>query len=377
MLDVLVVGAGPAGSIAAWQLARAGARVLMVDRATFPRHKLCGDTLNPGAVRLLASLGLDDGPIATAPGLSGMLITGPGARIAARYGEGVAGRAIERTVLDHWLLERAIAAGAKFEPGVNVRTANVDTTGTRPRVRGVTLITRQGTTVRLPALMTIAADGRASTVARSLGLARTPARPRRWALGGYVRGVAGTTDVGEMHIRGRAYLGIAPLGGDLANVCVVADRASVAGRPEDIFWTRLRSDPELGPRFAGATLVSKVTPVGPLAVSVDAPGLAGLLLAGDAAGFVDPMTGDGLHLAMRGALMAADEVLAALERGTPDGSVERLAQARRRALGPKLRFNRALRRMVEVPAAVGAASAGSRVLPGLVRWAVRYAGDAT
>lgn len=376
MLDVLVVGAGPAGSLAAWQLARAGARVLMVDRATFPRPKLCGDTLNPGAVRLLDSLGLSGGPIAAASELSGMLITGPWTRIAARYGDGASGRAVERTVLDLWLLEQAIAAGVKFESGVNVRAANVDSTGTRRRVRGVTLITREGSTVRLPALMTIAADGRAATVARSLGLARTPAAPRRWAFGGYVRGIAGTTDVGEMHIRGRAYVGIAPLGGDVANVCVVADRAGAAGRPEDVFWARLRSDRELARRFAGAALMSKVTPVGPLAVSVDAPGLDGLLLAGDAAGFVDPMTGDGLHLAMRGALLAADEALAALERGTPDGSVDRLAQARQRALGPKLRFNRALRQLVNRPAAVGAAGVGSRVLPGLVRWAVRYAGDA-
>lgn len=376
MLDVLVVGAGPAGSLAAWQLARAGARVLMVDRAAFPRPKLCGDTLNPGAVRLLDSLGLNGGPIAAAPELSGMLITGPGTRIAARYGDGASGRAVERTVLDHWLLEQAIAAGVKFESGVNVRAANVDATGTRRRVRGVTLITREGSTVRLPALMTIAADGRAATVARSLGLARTPPAPRRWAFGGYVRGIAGTTDVGEMHIRGRAYVGIAPLSGDVANVCVVADRAGAAGRAEDVFWARLRSDRELAPRFADATLVSKVTPVGPLALTVDAPGLDGLLLAGDAAGFIDPMTGDGLHLAMRGALLAADEALAALERGTPDGSVARLAQARQRVLGPKLRFNRALRQLVDRPAAVGAAGVGSRVLPGLVRWAVRYAGDA-
>ena len=102
----------------------------------------------------------------------------------------------------------------------------------------------------------------------------------------------------------------------------------------------------------------------------------GLLLAGDAAGFVDPMTGDGLHLAMRGALLAADEALVALERGTADGSVARLAGARRRALNRKLLFNRALRQLVDMPAALDAAGLGARVAPGLVRWAVRYAGDA-
>ena len=376
MLDVLVVGAGPAGSLAAWRLARAGARVVIVDRERFPRPKLCGDTLNPGAVALLDSLGLSGGPLAAAPRLAGMLITGPRTSITARYGAGHAGVAVTRAVFDDWLLRQAIAAGAKFEAGVNVRSANVDTSGAVPTVRGVALITREGTNVRMPALLTIAADGRASAVARSVRLARHPVAPRRWALGAYLSGVTDLSDLGEMHIRGGSYIGIAPVGGGLANVCVVADRTAVAGRAKDVFWTRLRAERGLGPRFERAELESVVATTGPLAVNSEAPGMNGLLLAGDAAGFVDPMTGDGLHLAMRGALLAADEALAALERGTAEGSVARLAGARRRALNRKLLFNRALRQLVDMPAALDAASLGARVAPGLVRWAVRYAGDA-
>jgi len=67
MLDVIIAGAGPAGSVAATLLARAGARVLIVDRETFPRDKLCGDTLNPGVVKLLQSIDLWGGPLASAP----------------------------------------------------------------------------------------------------------------------------------------------------------------------------------------------------------------------------------------------------------------------------------------------------------------------
>ena len=376
MLDVLVVGAGPAGSLAAWRLARSGARVVLVDRASFPRPKLCGDTLNPGAMRLLESLGLIGGPLTAAPHLTGMRITGPRTSIVARYGAGVSGRAITRQVLDQWLLEQAIAAGAKFEADVNVRGANVDTTGAAPQVRGVSLINRQGGTVRLPALMTIAADGRASVVARSVGLARHPADPRRWALGGYMRGVSDLCDLGEMHVRGRGYVGVAPIGDGLANVCVVGDRAAVTGSAREVFWSRLRGDPALAPRFEHATLESGITSVGPLAVVANGSGMDGLLLAGDAAGFVDPMTGDGLHLAMRSALLAADETLAALERGSPAEAAARLSKARRRMFASKLRFNRVLRRMVELPLAVEAAGVGARLAPGVVRWAVRYAGDA-
>src|SRR5438093_1285007 len=82
LLDVLIAGAGPAGSMAALVLARHGARVLIVDREIFPRDKLCGDTLNPGALALLASLGLSGGPLVTARPLAGMLLSGP--RVSVR-----------------------------------------------------------------------------------------------------------------------------------------------------------------------------------------------------------------------------------------------------------------------------------------------------
>src|SRR3979409_1721959 len=78
MLDVLIVGAGPAGSVAGAILARAGARVGLVDRATFPRDKLCGDTVNPGTLARLRALGLADDIEARGLRVDGMLVTGEG-----------------------------------------------------------------------------------------------------------------------------------------------------------------------------------------------------------------------------------------------------------------------------------------------------------
>src|SRR5262245_60842138 len=121
MDDVVVVGAGPAGALAATILARGGARVRVFDRARFPRHKLCGDTLNPGALAVL-SRHADVTPIlAEGLALAGMLLTGPG-RVSVRgcYGNGVRGRSITRTALDALLLRQAEAAGAAIEQGVNV-----------------------------------------------------------------------------------------------------------------------------------------------------------------------------------------------------------------------------------------------------------------
>src|SRR5581483_6175207 len=124
----------------------------------------------------------------------------------------------------------------------------------------------------LRAPVTIAADGRRSTLAFSLGLARHPVRPRRWAVGAYYENVEGLSSLGEMHVRAGRYIGIAPIPGGLANVCVVrtetaehlshgpARGASEPGSPPASalaarLATELAHDPWLRPRFAGARMV--------------------------------------------------------------------------------------------------------------------------
>lgn len=378
MLDVIIAGAGPAGAMAALVLARAGARVLVVDRETFPRDKLCGDTLNPGARSLIASLDLGGGPLDTAPRLSGMVVTGAGTRVVARYGGGTAGVALSRRVFDAWLLDRAVEAGARFEGGLTVRGPLVDSRRGAPIVRGLTMSRRGAASslMRVPALLTIAADGRRSAVARALNLAVHPPSPRRWAFGAYATGVAETTDLGEMHIATGRYVGIAPLAGGIVNVCVVTGPRPQGTNPMEVIRNALARNRQLQRRFRRASFISEVRVLGPMAVEARAAGVAGALLAGDAAGFVDPMTGDGLHLAMRGAVLAARAGLRALESGDFDAAVRQLEEGRRLEILPKVRFNRALRRLVESRIAVGTAAWGARLAPGAVRWAVRYAGDA-
>src|SRR5262245_40364786 len=170
MRDVLVVGAGPAGAIAAWRLASAGARVTIVDRDAFPRDKLCGDTLNPGAVALLESIKIPRSPLPGARPLAGMTVTGPRTRIDARYPAGMSGRAILRRDFDAWLLNQAVAAGAQFESGLMARHAVVEPTRGADAVRGVAMGRGSSREFRFEAPVTIAADGRSSRVARSMGL---------------------------------------------------------------------------------------------------------------------------------------------------------------------------------------------------------------
>ena len=378
MDDVLVVGAGPAGAIAATVLARAGARVRLLDRASFPRDKLCGDTLNPGTLAVLARLGLAAPIVDRGLPVYGMRVTsGEGHVVDGFYPRGLIGRALVRRDVDSVLLAGAVAAGASFEPSRPVRRAIVEGSGAHVRTIGVVAAANEASDEAIRAPVTIAADGRRSTLAFGLELARHPASPRRWAIGAYFERVAGMAETGEMHVRHGRYIGVAAVPGGLTNVCLVkpsgpgdaalADPAALLGR-------EIERDRFLRDRFAGARLAQRPVVLGPLAV--DAPGrqVDGLLLAGDAAGFIDPMTGDGLRFAVRGGELAALAALEALEHGWT-GVHDRLAARRRKEFGRKWQFNRALRALVGSRRAIDVGTATARLVPAALRVVIAYAGD--
>jgi flavin-dependent dehydrogenase len=375
VVEVLITGAGPAGAAAAIILARAGVRVLLVDRAKFPRDKLCGDTVNPGALAILQRLGVDSRLSQQSLRLDGMIVTGGGgARVRGEYGRGRFGRSVRRRDLDAWLVSAAIEAGAKFEEGVQAHEAIVYQGERGPEVRGALLTGRDGRRLRVPALVTIAADGRRSALAFGLGLARHPDWPRRWAAGGYFEAAADLSSFGEMHVRAGHYIGVAPVPGGLANACLVTAHRRGFDDPAGLLRDTIAADPLLRDRFAGAKLVTPVVSLGPLAVDATAAGMPGLLLAGDAAGFIDPMTGDGLRFALRGGELAARAAYDAVQRGVADAHV-RLDAWRRVEFAGKQRFDRALRRLVDRPAALRAAAIGARLAPWLLRRVIAIAGD--
>jgi flavin-dependent dehydrogenase len=404
--DVVIVGAGPAGAAAGIVLARAGARVSILDRAMFPRDKLCGDTVNPGALARLHALGVGDEVERRGLRVDGMVVTGGrGVRVDGRYPAGRWGRAMLRRDLDWLLLRQAIACGCRFDPGVGVRGAVIDESGAARRVSAVRVAAGRGETA-VAAPVIIAADGRRSTLAWRLGLAQHPASPRRWAIGAYFEnftplgtgtslspvcsqsvpsmspecpepGTSMSPALGEMHIRRGRYIGVAPVPGGLTNVCLVRP-----SRPADpdladapaLLARELARDPLLAHRAAAARLAAPPVVLGPLAVDVAPAALDGLLLAGDAAGFIDPMTGDGLRFAIRGGELAAAAALDALAGGW-HGVHARLAAARAREFGGKWRFNRVLRALVASPPAIDAAALAARVAPGVLRAMIARAGD--
>jgi flavin-dependent dehydrogenase len=374
MVEVLIAGAGPAGSVAALVLARAGVRVLLVDRSQFPRHKLCGDTVNPGTMALLQQLGLAEPIERRGLPLGGMLVTNEaGFAVDAQYAAGMTGRAISRRELDAVLLEAAAAAGARVELGARVVSPIVDQAGDKLRVRGAVLAAR-GRRIRLPAAVTIAADGRRSTLAFGLGLARHPVHPRRWAVGAYFTGVTGMGARGEMHLRRPHYIGVSAVPDDLVNACVVTPAREGLRDPESFLEHTLATDPLLSDRFASAERVTPVMTLGPLAVDARAAGLPGLLLAGDAAGFIDPMTGDGLRFAIEGARLAADTALDALVQPHLR-AWRRLADRRRRRFAWKRGFDRLLRSVVEADGTSWISRRTERIVPAVLKTIVVESGD--
>jgi len=180
-----------------------------------------------------------------------------------------------------------------------------------------------------------------------------------------------------MHVRRNWYLGIAQVPGGLTNVCLVkpSQPADAELRNPTMLLTRtVLGDPMLCDRFADARGVCGPVLLGPLAVDTTDTPIDGLLIAGDAAGFVDPMTGDGLRFAIRGAELAAAAALEALERGW-SGVHARLAARRRREFSGKQRFNRALRALVGSPRAVSAAAICARLAPAILQAVILRAGD--
>jgi flavin-dependent dehydrogenase len=378
MYDVVIAGAGPAGAVAATVLARAGARVALIDRDRFPRHKLCGDTLNPGVLAILRRLALASMAEACGLPVAGMILTGDdGVRVEARYPDGLVARAVKRSDFDWALVRDAVEAGADFIDDTMVSEPIVENSAQPPSVAGL-WVRSKGFTRAIRAAVTIGADGRRSRLAFGLGLTCHPVRPRRWAVGVYAERVDGLSQFGEMHIRRACYLGVAPLPNGLTNVCLVKPSAGGDADLRDPLAAVkqvLSSDRVLRDRFSRARFIASPTVIGPLAIdATDTLPPDGLLLAGDAAGFVDPMTGDGLRFAVRGGELAAEAALHVLAHGWP-GVHSRLATWRRQEFAAKYRFNRALRSVVGSPIAVRMATAGAPYLQPILRALICRAGD--
>lgn len=389
MTDAIVVGAGPAGATTALRLARLGHDVVLLDRRGFPRSKPCGDCLSPAATAIIQELGLLEEVEACHPArLVGWRLFSPaGNGFACRFDEAVSRNgdggpptafALSRDRLDAVLVGAASRAGARVRTGVQVTGVTTDAAG---RITGVSARTN-GESTLLRGRLVIGADGLRSVVARRLGLLRRRPRLRKVSLTAHLPGVLGLGDWGEMHVAELACVGLAPVRGSAgtrsvpdatANVTLVTDVARFGDMlrrdPVAFFRTQLERFPRLSGRITGAALANPaLLASGPFDWPTRMVVADRVALVGDAAGYYDPFTGEGIYHALLGARLLAEEADSALR--ADDVSARRLRRYARR-LRRAIREGRMLQRLVEFviarPACADAAFRRLAVAPATAR----------
>ena len=325
--DVLVVGAGPAGSSAAIHLARAGARVLLVDRATFPRDKPCGGGLTGRALRHAP---VDVTPVVEHDVDRFVVRARYRARIVRRAGSTVI-RMTQRSRLDAHLVERAAYAGADFRDDVRVEELALDDDGVTARADGR----------RVRASYVVGADGANGVVARATGLGD-----------GIVRGVALEGNVRWRALeRARyartAWVELGVVAGGYGWVFPKGDHANLGVGGWLSEGPRLRAHLDRLARAHGLDPVELEDVRGhrlPMR-TLGAPAARGrVLLVGDAAGLVDPLSGDGIYEAFVSSRLAAEAILAA----RPEGYEAALSAALDRHAGASWKAKRAADRYPSV-----------------------------
>ncbi|MEU8522964.1 NAD(P)/FAD-dependent oxidoreductase [Streptomyces sp. NPDC048577] len=297
MIDLIVAGAGPAGLVAAIQAARAGLDTVVVEPRTGLLDKACGEGIMPGGVAALRDLGVRP------PGreLRGIRYTDGTRRVEAPFRD-ARGLGVRRTALQAALLRRACELGVRVEQG---KVAEIRQSDDRVRAAGLT------------ARWLIAADGLHSPVRRALGLDVRIDAGRRFGLRRHYR-IAPWTDFVEVHWsrHGEAY--VTPVDDGLVGVAVLS-------RERRPYEEHLTAFPALAASLRGKE-AGTVRGAGPLRSRARERRAGRVLLIGDAAGYVDALTGEGIALAA----MTATAAVGCLVAGRPEEYPRRWARLTRR-----------------------------------------------
>ena len=382
---MLVVGAGPAGSATAFHLARRGVDVLLVDRAEFPREKVCGDGLTPRGVRAIAAMGVDlQDPGFTRVdalrcyGTDGVVLDLPWPRLRSFPAYGVVRT---RHDLDDLLLQRAVKAGAMLRQ----RTEAVAPIEDGSWVSGARL-RQDGNEVEVRARYVVAADGASSRFAGAAGIRRDASRPlgiaaRRyyrspreqepvlesflnlWDEGGLMPGYGWIFPVGD---------GVLNVGAGLLNTFKGFRRVS-AKNVFDVFVRQLPPEWGITEENAVGPLLSGPLPMG---LNRRPLGRPGLLLVGDAGGVVNPFNGEGIAYGIESGELAAELIGEALLRNRP-AVAQMYPTLLRRRYGRYFHIGRNFVKLIGNPAFMRWSVQHGLPREGLMRFALRFMANLT
>ena len=321
MYDVAVVGAGPGGSAAAHYLAKGGLDVLLLDKFSFPRDKTCGDALTPRALRVLEEMGILDEVLRVGYRLNGIELIAPKGHSVVAPVPKNDGRTdyvliVPRLILDNIILGRAVTSGAHFESPVRVNDVEPDEKGVI--VKG----DNRGRRVSYKARMVIVATGANIALLLQLGLLKKPPLMMLSART-YFEGMRSMSDRVQCHFDGvplPGYGWVFPISDSSANVGAGFFRSGFTARwmpstAREAFDTFVQS-PLLQDMLGSATRVSPIKAY-PLRVDfASAPTFSdGVMLVGEAAGLVNPVTGEGIDYALESAKIAAEHLLSMFAAG--------------------------------------------------------------
>jgi flavin-dependent dehydrogenase len=368
--DVIIAGAGPAGTSAAIHLATGGARVLLVEQKKFPREKLCGEFISPECLKHFQRLGVSDRMLAAGGksltqtvfyARSGRSIDVP----SSWFDNQNAALGLSRAEMDQRLLERARTAGVF----VLEETQASGLISEQRRIRGVQLKS-QGGAIEATANVVIDATGRTRALDHRLEASRNETRksrlPRRASLVAFkahLRDALPLPGTCEIYFYPGGYGGLSGIEKDLSNLCFIVSAKDVRAcqaDPERAMRELVTKNSRASSSLAGARVEGQW-----LAVALESFGrrepvpAEGLLMIGDAAAFIDPFTGSGMLMALEGGALAANVILRHLPDLRDGASCSELARdyrhLYRQHFGSRLRICALLRRAAFVPSLADAA----------------------